>query len=439
MKRPRISIVTPSYNQGRFIRAAIESVLDQDYPDLEHIVVDGMSSDGTPAVLREYPHLRVIRERDAGQADALNKGFRMATGDILCFLNSDDTLEPGALHRVAGEIDPAANRHVIMGRCRFVREDGSFTGIEHPSAFASFRHVLEIWKGYTIPQPAVFWTREVWENCGPMEEGPVLDYDLFCRFARRYRFHCVDQVLANYRLHDDSKTARSSEAERLDASIRVSRKYWGSPLAPAHWRLWFSLADYRLHRVGRSRRWLTTASESWKQGRRLRSAPYVTAAAVLAPEVVFYIGMYPFLLRRAGRMTLAARRFAASHAGLPPQTRAYLDYTAVWSDGWAGPRVIVNLAAAGGEKALRIRGMTELRRIGRQVDLAVSVDGQRVGVHSLRQSADFDARFDLPDPLAAGEHTIEVRASGYFIPLPFAQDDYRPLSWRLNRQGIEFV
>src|SRR5206468_5733093 len=103
---PRISVVTSSYNQGRFLGRTIDSVLAQDYPNLEHIVVDGMSADETPAVLARYPHLRVLREKDRGQADAINKGFRLATGDVYCFLNSDDTFLPGALHRVAREVDP---------------------------------------------------------------------------------------------------------------------------------------------------------------------------------------------------------------------------------------------------------------------------------------------------------------------------------------------
>src|ERR687884_198256 len=136
---PRISVITSSYNQGAFIERTIASVLAQNYPNLEHIVVDGMSSDETPQVLARYPHLRVIREPDRGQADAINKGFRAATGDILCFLNSDDTLAPGALERVAREIDPARGRHVVVGRCRFIDEHDRWTGREHPSAFAGHR------------------------------------------------------------------------------------------------------------------------------------------------------------------------------------------------------------------------------------------------------------------------------------------------------------
>ena len=169
-RAPRISIVTPSYNQARYIGLSIESVMAQAYPDVEHIVIDGGSADGTLEVLARYPHLRVVSERDRGHADAVNKGFRLASGRIWAFLNSDDTLVPGALRRVAEEIDPASGRHIVMGRCRFVDELGRPTGIEHPSHFQSHRRVLEVWKGHTIPQPAVFWTPEVWARCGPMDE-----------------------------------------------------------------------------------------------------------------------------------------------------------------------------------------------------------------------------------------------------------------------------
>src|SRR5262249_1312181 len=160
-----------SFNQGRFIRETIESIRAQDYPEVEHIVIDGGSTDDTLEVLAGYPHLQVVSESDRGHADAVNKGFRLATGDIWGFLNSDDTLASGALSRVARGIDPSSGRHVVMGRCRFIDERGRFTGFEHPSHFESHLRVLEIWKGHTIPQPAVFWTPDVWRACGPMRES----------------------------------------------------------------------------------------------------------------------------------------------------------------------------------------------------------------------------------------------------------------------------
>ena len=182
---PKVSIVTSSYNQAAFIARTIESVRTQDYPNVEHIVVDGMSTDGTVDVLARYPDLKVIREPDRGQADAINKGFRAATGDLFGFVNSDDTLEPGALSAVVDAIDPGAGRHVVMGRCRFIDESDRFLGVEHPSRFQSHRRVLEIWKGHEIPQPATFWTRDVWERSGPLEMDEQMMYLSFRRSDSR--------------------------------------------------------------------------------------------------------------------------------------------------------------------------------------------------------------------------------------------------------------
>jgi glycosyltransferase involved in cell wall biosynthesis len=297
---PRISVVTTSYNQGAFIGETIESVLAQNYPNVEHIVVDGMSTDDTVAVLSRYDHLRIIRERDKGAADAINKGFRVATGDIWCFLNSDDTLLPSALHRVAREIDPAAGRHVVMGRCRYVDEHGRFFGVEHPCHFESFHRVLEVWKGHCIPQPAVFWTPEVWKTCGPLDVGLIhFDYDLFCRFARRYRFHVIDQLLANYRLHSEAKTAEWSEAERLEDSIRLSRRYWGSPLLPMYWRLTLSLAFHRFNRTGRAQTHYRWGEELARHGHVLQALGHKALAGAMAPDVAFYAGVYSSLRKTA--------------------------------------------------------------------------------------------------------------------------------------------
>src|SRR5208283_1329998 len=174
-------------------------------PDFEHIIVDGMSTDETPVVLGRYPHLHVIREPDRGQAVAINKGFHRATGQIFCFLNSDDTFLPGAFHCVAGAIDPERGRHIVTGRCIYIGADGRPTGREHPCAYRDHLRVLEAWKVHCLPQPSTFWTADVWRRCGPLDEREplVLDYDLFCRFSRDYHFYIIDQVLAAYRLHPD--------------------------------------------------------------------------------------------------------------------------------------------------------------------------------------------------------------------------------------------
>ena len=432
---PRISIVTPSFNQARYIVATVESVIAQDYPNLDHIVIDGGSTDGTLDRLARYTHVRLVSEADRGHADALNKGFRLATGEIWGFLNSDDTLLPGALHRVAREVDPGRGRQIVMGRCRFIDAEGRSSGLEHPSRFEGHRRVLEIWKGHTIPQPAVFWTPEVWKACGPLDDqlqSARVDYDLFCRFSRKYRFHFVDQVLAAYRLRPESKTGRWAGTDRLEDVIAISRSHWGSPLRPLHWRLALSLALFRMNRLGRARRYLRHAHDAWRRGEVFGAVPRALAGAVLAPEVAFYVGVYPVL--RTGA-TGVGRKMAArlgQRGSLPPQVAAYLGHTEPWNDGWVGPRLAVSRRAGRATRSVSIRGWTDLRYMSNALLLTVRVDDRVVGHHRIANPGDFAASIPLLSPMVAGDHTVEVEASSWFVPHRFARNgDYRPLAWRL--------
>lgn len=440
---PRISVITSSYNQGAFIAQTIESVLAQRYPNLEHIVVDGMSTDDTPAVLARYPHLRVIREPDTGQANAINKGFRAATGQIFCFLNSDDTFLPGALQRVAQELDPARGRHVVLGRCRFIDEAGSFIGVEHPSAFESHRRVLEIWKGYCIPQPAVFWAREVWEQCGPLSETDrlMLDYDLFCRFSQRYRFHMIDQVLATYRLQAQSITSSMTDAERLENAIAVSRRYWGPPSSLQYWQLRASHALWQLDRRRRAVEWMRRGRQSWRERRRLQTLPYLAAGALLAPDVVTDVLVMPLVKPRVwrllqGRDRLRRLRRLIRPDPLHPATLAWRDFTAQHGDGWVGPTHLRMIELAEGSQRLTISGGTEGFRMPRAVAIELFVDGAPIAREQLGRGQAFKLSIALP-PLAAGPHELKLVSNTFIVPYNyFGIDDYRPLAFKLKELAV---
>ncbi len=444
---PRISIVTPSLNQGAFIARTIESVLAQAYPNLEHIVVDGLSSDGTAEILARYPHLTVIREADRGQADAINKGFARASGAILAFLNADDTLEPGALMSVASEIDAAAGRYVVMGRCRFIDEADRFLGIEHPSAFIDHRQVLAIWLGHWLPQPAIFWTRTAWEASGPLDadERLVLDYDLFCRMSRHFAFHPVDRVYANYRLHAGSKTAAADDRTRLERSIAVSRRYWGPWWQPLRWRLALSLLCYRIDRVGRGRALLRRAEAARKAGAWGGAALAGIAGSALAPGVAFYLAFYAPLRGRAAALvkTLIARRLAraAAAAGVAadgaaaapppsPQTLAYMANTRLWDDGWAGPRLVLVAEPAAGAVALRLAGEADLAWFPGPLKLTVRIQGGAARELSLAAGGPFSLDIPLPAK-AAAPLVVEIVADRWYVPHLFRRNrDFRPLAWR---------
>jgi glycosyltransferase involved in cell wall biosynthesis len=431
---PRISIVTSSFNQGRFIERTIQSVLAQAYPNLEHIVVDGMSTDETVSVLARYPHLTVIREPDSGQADAINKGFRVATGEIFGFLNSDDTLEAGALARVAREIDPGRGRHVVVGRCRFIDEHDRFAGVEHPSGFESHRRVLEIWKGHLLPQPAIFWTPEVWERCGPLDEREhlMLDYDLFCRFSRHYVFHPVDQVLAHYRLHTESKTGSVDDARRLQASIDVSRRYWGSWTTVQFWQVLASYTRFRFDRRHRASRLLAAGRADWQQKRRLAAVPRIAGGAVLGPDVALDVLLVPVL--KPGARAAFARAAQLWRSPLPsPQTQAWRDFSALHADGWAGPRVVVPVEVAPGHRALTLVGKVAFGRLPRPLEIEAFLDGRPLGRHRVGRARDFSVTWPLPD-IAPARHELQIVSNAYTVPHDvLGNQDFRPLSFRLEQ------
>ena len=398
---PRISVVTSSYNQGRFIGRTIQSVLAQDYPNLEHIVVDGMSTDDTPEVLARYPHLRVIREPDSGQAEAINKGFRLATGDVYCFLNSDDTFLPGALHRVAREIDPARGRHVVMGRCAFVDEDDNATGVEHPSGFIGHDRVLEVWRIHCIPQPATFWTAEVWRRCGPLDEREqlVLDYDLMCRISRYYHFHFIDQVLATYRLHKESKSCANASDLIYEHATRVSRKYWGRPWSLRYWRMLLSMTlfNYRgrrrhraaeLHEAGRQAR----AARRW-----MRRWACEFKAACFVPEVtlrrLWLLHAAARLRRWLPRIYSGARTWNSPQ--LPLVTSAWRNFTGLHADGTVGPVFRTAVEISPGRRWLHVTGIPVLGRLPLPLQIQTSLDGCLLAKVRLTEARPFSIKVSV--------------------------------------------
>lgn len=436
---PKISVVTSSFNQGRFIARTIESVLAQSYPELEHIVVDGMSSDDTAEILARYPHLRVIRERDSGQADAINKGFKSATGEIFCFLNSDDTFEPGALQRVAQEIDPDSGRYIVMGRCRFIDDEDRFIGVEHPSAFESHKRVLEIWKGYAIPQPAVFWRREVWEACGPLDdrEALMLDYDLFCRFSRHYKFFVIDQIVANYRLHAESKTGAVDDERRLREAIQVSRRYWRPAWSLRGMAIRLSYGRYQLDRQGRAYRALVAGRAALREGRRVEAYWQIGTGALLGPEVALAGAAGPLARRigpRARRLGSVFR--ARTQTAVHPLTAAWRGFTKLHADGWAGPHLALDIERASGHSSELILQGDTLTPSGKSLALTVTVPGKPPVLIEVGREPEFSAAIQLSH-LTAGRYTIVIDANVCFVPHDvWGNGDFRPLAFRLKHYEV---
>jgi hypothetical protein len=205
-----------------------------------------------------------------------------------------------------------------------------------------------------------------------------------------------------------------------------------------YWELALSLALFRFNRVGRARRYFRRAQESWQRGEVLGATPHALAAAILAPEVAFYVGVYPTLRDRATGVWRTALDRLGHVEGEAPQTAAYLDRTDAWSDGWVGPRLVVSRDTEGPVQAVGVRGWAYLRYLRRPLVLTLRVDNQVIGRHRIGRPGDFVARLPLAGPLAPGRHTVEVEASTWFVTHRFTRNgDFRPLAWRLGEVELE--
>jgi glycosyltransferase involved in cell wall biosynthesis len=223
-KHVRFSIVTPSYNQGEHLEKTILSVLDQGYPNLEYIIIDGGSTDKSVEVIRKYEkRLKYwVSEKDRGQSHAINRGFEHATGDLLGWLNSDDFYAPGALRTVAGVYGADPTVGAIVGAGDMVDESGIMLRRDPP--FEVSVEVLYHWVHRHFWQPSCFFTRAAWAACGPLNEKYhfAMDLDLWFKIAEKFPFATTPALLSTSLLHENAKTAAYTEQTRIDAAFVIS-------------------------------------------------------------------------------------------------------------------------------------------------------------------------------------------------------------------------
>lgn len=222
--RPLVSVITPSFNQGDYIEKTIKSVLNQDYPNIEYVVIDGGSTDNTVAILKKYDKkIRWISEKDKGQADAINKGIRMAKGEIVAWLNSDDIFLPGAVRKVVDCFRRHPNVKMVYGKAYFIDTAGKIVGRYPTEPFDCERLAMFNF----ICQPSAFFMRDAFYGAGGLDVGLHygLDYDLWIRIARKFQVRYLPELLSCYRLHETSKTVAYNHAlhnhkEGLDITLK---------------------------------------------------------------------------------------------------------------------------------------------------------------------------------------------------------------------------
>lgn len=225
VQAPRITIVVPSFNQGRFIGATLRSIIDQQYPNLELIVVDGGSTDNTLAVIKEYEaHLAWwVSELDSGQTAAINKGFMRSTGEIMAWINSDDLVASGTLHQVAAYFCNHPETQAVYGDRILINEEGLEIG-----RWILPRHSSRVlkWADF-IPQETLYWTRNAWNLIGAQLDETfrfAMDWDFLLRLtAKRINIQHLPVFMGLFRIHHQQKT--SSQMSSIgQQEIRIIRR-----------------------------------------------------------------------------------------------------------------------------------------------------------------------------------------------------------------------
>ena len=232
MTEPLVTIVTPSYNQGRFIRATIESVLAQDYPAIEYIIMDGGSTDETAAIASEYKErLTFISEPDRGQSHAINKGFRMARGEIVSWINSDDIILPGAVGHAVRALTQHPRVGAVYGEGYTIDCDGNITGrFPHTEPFNLWKL---IYLSDYILQQTVYFRRSVLNEVGYLDEqlNWGMDWDLLIRIGKKYPMAYIPEYMGSLREYDTAKTF-SGGFRRIQELATIMRRHGQVRFAP---------------------------------------------------------------------------------------------------------------------------------------------------------------------------------------------------------------
>ncbi len=239
---PKISIAIPSYNMAGFIEETIQSIINQDYSNFECIVMDGGSNDGTLDILRKYENRIVwVSEKDRGQSDAINKGFKQASGDIFAYINADDAYEEGCFQKVADYFGKNPTIKWVYGKCKIINEKG----LEIRKLINSYKYFWQKRYSYNrllildfIAQPAVFWRKELTDEIGlfDVEKQFSMEYEYWLKAGSKYDPGFIDDYLARFRVHPGSKgslsmaTATKVALDDSKSFARVQGKWFLIPL-----------------------------------------------------------------------------------------------------------------------------------------------------------------------------------------------------------------
>jgi glycosyltransferase involved in cell wall biosynthesis len=388
-----VTVVTPSLNQGPFLRATIESVLSQDYPNIEYIIMDGGSTDASESIAADYSsRLTWVSERDRGQSDAINKGFRRAKGDIVAWLNSDDLLLPGAVTHAVEALTRHRDAGAVYGEGYLIDRAGNVTRrfpYSQPFDLWRLAHLSDY-----ILQQSVFFRRSVFDEVGFVREDLhyAMDWELLIRIGKRHPLIFIPQFLGCLREYPEAKSF-SGGMRRVREIRKVLSEHTGRRFPPG-W-IVYGLETYR---------------EMWCEKIRSTGSGPLAKLSQIGQSLLTYTCGY-----------LAGRT---------------LNYAQGWyADGWAGPRLLYMLPA--GRGSFRIDGMLPVTGWLTGQSIEVIAGKGSLGRHRLNPGA-FSFEVSVPEELAGKPVNLELRASHVFVPAySTPSSDFRQLCYILH--GVQWA
>jgi hypothetical protein len=381
---PLVTIVTPSLNQGEFIRATIESVLGQDYPHIEYIVMDGGSTDATAQIAAEYAgKLTFISEKDSGQSHAINKGFAMARGEIVAWLNSDDLLLPGAVRHAVEGFRGAGRAGAVYGEGYRIDREGAVKG--RFLATEPFNLWKLVYLSDYVLQQATFFRRAAVEAAGGLDESLhyAMDWDLLIRLGKKFGLHYVPQYLGALREYDEAKTF-SGGTRRIEEIRRVLERHTGLREAPGY------------------------LTYGWQT----RQADFRRGLSQRLPSGLGWVGWLPgqaAWLLSATNIEAISRRAQGYH------------------DGWASGRFRWMLPEGCGEVV--VRGETPDRRQFAHQELTAFAGGRELARQAVGRGA-FEFRFAAPE-MHSGAFEFEIRSTQWAPRFGGGRLNWRRAAFRL--------
>ncbi len=395
---PLVSIITPSFNQGQFIEETIQSVLSQDYPHIEYLVIDGGSTDNTLETLRRYEdRLKWISETDSGQSEAINKGFRISTGEIVAWLNSDDTLLPGAVRKAVDYLVAHPDVMMVYGEGYLMDVSGKTTG-RFP-ATEPFNLWRLIYYGDYILQQTVFMQKKIFNEVAMVDESLHygMDWDLFIRIGKRFKVAYLPEYLGVLREYPEAKSFAGG-LKRLEELASIMRRHGTRRYPPAFFNYcWHPYQEAFLEKLRKAVPWL-----QWM---------WLERCGEFLRKLITYL-----IFKQVTRM------------GQPSP----------YPDGWVSDCSYFLFTDVRDKKMLRVVGSTtEVPGRALPMRIQLSLNGRVVEQRKVRRENRFVMTCHLaPEPGEATLLEVGLRTNRHFVPSRFGAKDNRRLAFQLKEISL---